>query len=57
MCVCVPEEQHIALYDEILVLSQKIRAMLFQAWTEILLTLFSLNLFYTKETYFSLVWK
>lgn len=31
MCVCVPEEQHIALYDEILVLSQKIRAMLFQA--------------------------
>lgn len=46
MCVCPPEEQHIALYDEILVLSQKIRAMLFQAWTEILLTLFSLNIFF-----------
>lgn len=30
-CVCPPEEQHIALYDEILVFSQKIRAMLFQA--------------------------
>lgn len=49
VCVCVPEEQHIALYDEILVLSQKIRAMLFQAWTEILLTLFSLNIFFLYQ--------